>query len=57
MISAVFCEFRGFGLPLSPEEVAKINAERAMSNVLPPILPLESPGLIFFQFGKGKEGF
>lgn len=57
MISAVFCEFRGFGLPLKPEEVEKINAARAVDNVLPKILPLDSPGLIFFQYGKGKEGY
>jgi hypothetical protein len=57
MISAVFCEFRGFGLPLKPEEVEKINAARALNNVLTKILPSGSPGLIFFQYGKGKEGY
>lgn len=57
MISAVFCEFRGFGLPLKPDEVETINAARAVDNILPKILPLDSPGLIFFQYGKGKEGY
>jgi hypothetical protein len=57
MISAVFCEFRGFGLPLKPEEVEKINAARALHNILTKILPSGSPGLIFFQYGKGKEGY
>ena len=34
-----------------------VNAERALTNELKPIEAGESPGLIFFQYGKNKEGY
>ena len=58
MISAVWDEFRGFGLPLTEEETDRINNAR-LTTTLPPISYGDSPGLIFFQYGnaKGKQGY
>ena len=58
MVSAVWDEFRGFGLPLTSEEVEKVNRARETSGI-PLIKEGESPGLIFFQYGnaKGKQGY
>lgn len=63
MVSAIFDEWRGFGLPLSAEEIENVNrvrAENAMSAGIPQrqnIQAGQSPGLIFFNYGKGKEGY
>lgn len=65
MVSAVFDEWRGFGLPLTESEVTLINstlnarAEAAMKPLPQELKFGESPGLIFFQYGngKGKQGY
>jgi hypothetical protein len=65
MVSAVFDEWRGFGLPLTETEIIQINYvrdARAMAAGTVPrkrLLPGDSPGLIFFQYGngKGKQGY
>ena len=65
MVSAVFDEWRGFGLPITESELLLINTHReskALSEGLTPpkkILSGESPGLIFFQYGngRGKQGY
>ena len=65
MVSAVFDEWRGFGLPLTESELLLINTmreARAIAGGLTPpkkFLCGESPGLIFFQYGngKGKQGY
>lgn len=65
MVSAVFDEWRGFGLPLTLEEITLINTTfdaRALAADTPPPKKLkvgESPGPIFFQYGngKGKQGY
>ena len=45
---------RGFGLPLSQEELKGINEKR----VLKQLEPLkESPGLVFFEFGINRQGY
>jgi hypothetical protein len=64
MVSAVFEEWRGFGLPLTVEEITLINTTletRALAAGKPTPKKLkvgESPGLMFFQCGngKGKQG-
>lgn len=65
MVSAVFDEWRGFGLPLTESEIELINRtleERVLADGrIPPkkYKVGESPGLIFFQYGngKGKQGY
>jgi hypothetical protein len=65
MVSAVFDEWRGFGLPLTEAETSLINSTlqaraEAASRPLPQQYKIgESPGLIFFQYGngKGKQGY
>lgn len=65
MVSAVFDEWRGFGLPLTICEILLINCTRESvalaAGRAPPrkIQEGDSPGLIFFQYGngKGKEGY
>ena len=57
MVSALFDEFRGFWMTLSDEEIEEVNNWRAEHNIIARILPGESPGLIFFQYGKSKEGY
>lgn len=54
MVSAFFDESRGFGLPLTIEEIDMINSERPSKE---PILHGDSPGLVFFEYGKNKEGY
>ena len=46
-----------FGLSLTDLEIGKINTVRALQGDLKPIQPGESPGLVFFQYGKNKEGY
>ena len=57
MVSAFWDEYRGFGLPLTLEEIVAANTRRAASGELPLILAEQSPGLIFFQYGKNKDGY
>jgi uncharacterized protein YciI len=65
MVSGVFDEWRGFGLPLTEAEILLINSTREekyrTTGVVPrpTILSGESPGLIFLQYGngKGKQGY
>jgi hypothetical protein len=57
MASALFDEFRGFGTMLTDEEVETVNNWRAANNIEARIMPGESPGLTFFQYGKSKEGY
>jgi hypothetical protein len=56
MVSAMWCERRGFGFPITHDEVQKINRARTGTD-LTAIAPSESPGLVFFQYGKSKEGY
>jgi hypothetical protein len=56
MVSGMWCERRGFGFPMTREEVKKINEARQRTN-LPLLVADESPGLVFFQYGKSKEGY
>ena len=56
MVSAMWCERRGFGFPLTSEEEVKINTARRNTE-LPALVPGDSPGLVFFQYGKNKEGY
>jgi hypothetical protein len=57
MVSGMWCERRGFGFPMTREEVKRINEARRGTN-LPLITDDESPGLVlFFQYGKSKEGY
>jgi hypothetical protein len=65
MVSAVFDEWRGFGLQLTESEVNLINNVREAAALLAGVPPRkkiqvgDSPGLIFFQYGngKGKQGY
>ena len=57
MVSAFWCELRGFGLQLTREKIAQVNAERALTGSLQLVLPEESPGLMFSQYGKNKDGY
>ena len=56
MVSAMWCERRGFGFPLTSEEETKVTAARRSAD-LPTLVPGDSPGLVFFQYGKNKEGY
>ena len=58
MVSAFQDEIRGFGFPMSDDELAAVNTFRAAQN--PPREPLkESPGIRFLKYGnsEGKEGY
>jgi hypothetical protein len=57
MVSAFFDEHRGFGLPLTNEEIDKINEAQFGKPGKVPISYGESPGLVFFQYGKNKDGY
>ena len=65
MVSAVFDEWRGFGLQLTEAEIALVNDTREAAATADGKVPRrrintgESPGLIFFQYGngKGKQGY
>ena len=54
MISAFQDEILGFGLPISPENLKKINVRR-VADGLPPFS--SSPGHRALEFGKQKEGY
>jgi hypothetical protein len=51
MASALFDEFRGFGMMLTDEEVETVNNWRAANNIEARIMPGESPGLTFHLEG------
>lgn len=61
MVSAVFDEWRGFGLPLTESEIIQINDVRDARALAAGTVPRkrflqgDSPGLTFFQYGNGKE--
>jgi hypothetical protein len=63
MVSALVDEERGFGFPMTAEEVARVNTYRLDLPVpKPPIelcleTPTGSPGLIFFNYGSAREGW
>ena len=65
MVSAIVDEWRDFGPQMTHEEIALVNnvrQERALadgSRQRAKISEGESPGLIFFQYGRGrgKEGY
>ena len=63
MVSAIVDEWRGFGLPMSIDEVNLVNRvreEAATAAGVPHRKLIEagqSPGLLFFNYGKGKEGY
>jgi hypothetical protein len=57
MVIAFFDEHRGFGLTLTDEEVDKINEQQFGKPGKVPISYGESPGLVFFQYGKNKDGY
>ena len=57
MVSAFWDEFRGFGLDLTDEEIAKVNLSRLPNQDLPQISAGESPGMVLFQYGKNKDGY
>lgn len=54
MVSAFQDEKRGFGLPLSEEELARVNLFR-QGEGRPPLK--ETPGLRFLLHGKNREGY
>jgi hypothetical protein len=54
MVSAVQDEVRGFGFPMTEEELARVNAFRKDAGR--PELK-ESPGKRFLKYGKNKEGY
>ena len=54
MTSASVGELRGFGFPMTREELAKVNELRA-ARKRPPLSC--SPGLRFLDYGKNKEGY
>ena len=54
MISGFQCEQRGFGSPLTSDELARVNAYRAKHG-RPPLTA--SPGVRFLQYGANKEGY
>ena len=56
MVSAMWCERRGFGFPLSPEEIVRVNNRRTNTE-LRALIKDKSPGLVFLQYGKCKEGY
>lgn len=56
MVSAMWCERRGFGFPITQQEMVKINRARVGTD-LPQLERDQSPGLVFFQYGKCKEGY
>eukprot|EP00965_Chrysotila_dentata_P192591 6175268-Pleurochrysis_carterae.AAC.1 len=54
MVSGFRDELRGFGLPVSSEELLKINAYRKAKG----LEPLDaSPGVRFLSYGKNKDGY
>ena len=54
MVSAFQDEIRGFGFPMSPEELARVNASAQRAGKLE---LKESPGVRFLEYGKNKEGY
>jgi hypothetical protein len=56
MVSAFVDEQRGFGFPMTEEEIEKVNAYREIKYGKP--MPLEgSPGVRFLVYGKNNEGY
>lgn len=54
MISAFQDEYLGFGLPMSSQNLEKLNEKRRAAGKLPLAM---SPGLAALEFGKDKEGY
>ncbi|CAM9747971.1 unnamed protein product, partial [Chrysoparadoxa australica] len=54
MVSAMQDEERGLGFPITQAELHKVNEKRQERN-LPPLDG--SPGLLYFDYGKSKEGY
>lgn len=54
MVSAVQDEWTGFGLNLTPEQLAKVNIQRLIDGLSPFV---ESPGIRYLEYGKNKEGY
>ena len=58
MVSAFTDEVRGLGIPLTDEELAKVNAWRLNRSDGGDKRPLKkSPGIEYLKYGKGKEGY
>ena len=58
MVSAFTDEVRGLGIPLTDEELAKVNAWRLNRSDGGDKSPLKkSPGIEYLKYGKGKEGY
>ena len=54
MVSGFKDEIRGFGHPMTPEELAAVNAFRDL-NGRPPLIG--SPAVRFLSYGKNKDGY
>jgi hypothetical protein len=54
MTSCFVDPIRGMGIQLHPNELNKVNEYRSQYNRLP---LLESPGIVFFRYGKNREGY
>ena len=54
MTSTFVDGFRGLGIPLSEDELKKVNEYRKTNNKSE---LKDSPGLIFFDYGKNKQGY
>lgn len=54
MLSSFFCSRRGFGFPMTPDELVSVNAYRAVQGREP---LLSSPGNINFKYGKNADGY
>eukprot|EP00733_Pompholyxophrys_punicea_P000302 Pompholyxophrys_punicea_v1_NODE_71_length_3757_cov_5.265460.p2 type:complete len:174 gc:universal NODE_71_length_3757_cov_5.265460:1454-1975(+) len=54
MVSAFQDEIRGFGFPMSPEELKTFNEHRKSCRKT---VFSSSPGIEFLSYGKGKEGY
>ncbi len=58
MTSSLWDEFRGLGLRMSPEELARVNLwrqQKYQANTKPPLLA--SPGLVIKEVGVNREGY
>ena len=54
MVSAFVDENRGFGLPLSPAELEKVNAWRISRGKAP---LTATPGVQYLEYGKNRQGY